>query len=352
MAALRGAIGAHLVGSIPLADEREVFASACGALGTHLRRVPDGETGDRAGWILFQRAMLRQHPAMEPDRSVPKLEMLQADGTPVGPAHRLLKFRDDIDPRAVTFSTGYVEAAEASYASFRQLKSAGTIPAPVRFQVCLPTPFANAYTWISPPAREAFIAAYTRSILGDVARISGAVSAPELAIQFDVCQEILIYEGYFAGRPASYRSDIAASLGSLGDAVPASVELGYHLCYGSPLDAPLARPADAGVATMLANDIVAALKRSVDWLHLPVPVDRSDAAFFAPLAGLALPEKTELYLGLIQRGDTEGNEARIAAALAVVDTFGVATECGWGRARGIDVAAVFAEHTALARPIR
>jgi hypothetical protein len=64
-----------------------------------------------------------------------------------------------------------------------------------------------------------------------------------------------------------------------------------------------------------------------------VPIERDDDAFFAPLAELALPEGTELYLGLVHREDgAEGARRRIAAAEKVVPVFGVATECGIGRA--------------------
>ena len=44
----------HLVGSVPLADAHEVFSTVSEALGPHLRRIPDGETGDRSDWITFR----------------------------------------------------------------------------------------------------------------------------------------------------------------------------------------------------------------------------------------------------------------------------------------------------------
>jgi len=37
--------GAHLIGSVPLADTEAVFRTVAGALGPHLARIPDGETG-------------------------------------------------------------------------------------------------------------------------------------------------------------------------------------------------------------------------------------------------------------------------------------------------------------------
>jgi len=73
------------------------------------------------------------------------------------------------------------------------------------------------------------------------------------------------------------------------------------------------------------------VRRPVDFLHLPVPRERDDAGYFAPLRGLVLPGPTRLYLGLIHHGDTQGDRRRIDAARAVVPSFGVATECGWGR---------------------
>jgi hypothetical protein len=37
----------HLIGSVPPADREQVFRRVAGALGPYLRRLPDGETGER-----------------------------------------------------------------------------------------------------------------------------------------------------------------------------------------------------------------------------------------------------------------------------------------------------------------
>src|SRR6266566_6708212 len=44
----------HLVGSVPLGDAEEVFCAAGTILGGRLRRIPDGETGERINWIGWQ----------------------------------------------------------------------------------------------------------------------------------------------------------------------------------------------------------------------------------------------------------------------------------------------------------
>jgi hypothetical protein len=142
---------------------------------------------------------------------------------------------------------------------------------------------------------------------------------------------VLVFEGYFPSRPADYKERVFSLLARLGDAVPADVEMGYHLCYGSPADQHLVMPTDAGILAEIGAAIFSTVARPVDFLHLPVPRERDDPAYFAPLRSLRRPEHTRLYLGLIHHDDAAGDRRRIDTARRVVDGFGVATECGWGR---------------------
>ena len=158
-----------------------------------------------------------------------------------------------------------------------------------------------------------------------------AVPARDLAIQFDVCQEILAFEDYFPGRPPDYKSVMFATLGRLGDAVPPLVELGFHLCYGSPADEHLVQPRDAAILVEMMNGIAATVRRHVDYMHIPVPKGRDDDAYFAPLRDWRRRDGTRLYIGLIHHDDEAGDARRIAAAKRVVPEFGIASECGWGR---------------------
>jgi hypothetical protein len=57
------------VGSIPLPSAEDVFRLLSREVGPFLRRMPDGETGERTLWIRFQQKMLAQHPVIEPDTS-------------------------------------------------------------------------------------------------------------------------------------------------------------------------------------------------------------------------------------------------------------------------------------------
>jgi hypothetical protein len=93
-------------------------------------------------------------------------------------------------------------------------------------------------------------------------------------------------------------------------------------------------PLDAASMVSFANDLVEHAGHRVSFVHMPVPIARSDDAFFAPLRDLALPSSCQLFLGLLHAADgTEGALRRVRAARKVVANFGIGTECGLGRCK-------------------
>ena len=321
----------HFVGSVPLDDPEEVLRVIGTSVGGHICRIPDGETGVRKDWIRCIQQMLATHPDMEVDPTTPPIQWRQWDGLVLREIPQM-RFKPGVDPAQVRYQTPYVEDATTSFALFDKLQKAGTIPAGVKFQVCIPTPLAPGYNYVAPGARSGFIKGFGDHIVGVVEEIARRIPADRLAIQWDVCQEVLMWEGYYDVRPANYKEEIWEVLGRVGNAVPAPVELGYHLCYGSPKDEHLIQPKDAGNMVEMANGIFAAVRRPIQFLHMPVPKNRADAAYFEPLKGLKLPKGTALYLGLVHFDDTAGDDARLAMARRYVHVDGVSTECGWGRA--------------------
>src|SRR4029079_18424870 len=137
--------------------------------------------------------------------------------------------------------------------------------------------------------------------------------------------------GYYEPGPVDFRTETIAVLTEIGDAVPEAIELGYHLCYGSPADEHLVQPKDAGIMVEIVNAISAGVRRPIQFFHLPVPQPRADDEFFAPLEGFRLGPGTELYLGLVHHDDEGGNALRLAAARRHVRVDGIATECGMAR---------------------
>ena len=185
--------------------------------------------------------------------------------------------------------------------------------------------------YVSTAARDAYLPVYERSLTEALDGILAAIPHEQLSIQWDVCQEVLLFEDYFSSRPDDYKDQVFSQLARLGGRVPESVDLGYHLCYGSPADEHLVMPQDMTILAEMSNGLASRLQRRLDFLHLPVPKDRTDREYFLPLEGLELPGNTSIILGLIHHADAHGDVARIAAAREFLPTFGVASECGWGR---------------------
>jgi hypothetical protein len=81
----------------------------------------------------------------------------------------------------------------------------------------------------------------------------------------------------------------------------------------------------------MANAAHKEVSRPVDYYHMPVPRNRTDDAYFAPLKDLDISQ-AKLYLGLIHRTDgIAGCLRRVTAARNYVSGFGIATECGLSR---------------------
>jgi hypothetical protein len=338
--------GALLVGSLNYDDAEKTMRTASAMLGGRLRRIPDGEVGRRFHWIMFQPDVLGQADGIERVGDEPR-RLRDLDARP-------LRIADGADAAAIELpALGYADAAIDSYAIFRRLRDVGDVDSS-RFQVSLPTPVAVISSFFTGDDRVAIEPVYTAALLRELDRILAEIPAADLAIQWDVASEMGIIEraaGYGRTMEAWWPGDpfegLVSRLSRLIDAVPAGVEAGVHLCYGDAGEKHFIEPADTATLVRFANAVIAASARELTWLHLPVPIDRDDEAYFTPLAGLS--PVTELYLGLVHREDgVEGARRRIAAATTVVPRFGVATECGIGRAPAGTTESILQTHADLA----
>ncbi len=330
---------AHLVGSVPLQDAQAVFTEVGSHLHGRLKRLPDGETGERSNWIRWQYEVLENCPQLTANASDPSTKRLAQfqlrDGASI----------EDVD----LGNLGYSDAAIASYDVFAVQKKAGLIAADCRFQVSLPTPLAPMQFYVSPELRAALEPRYESALLRELNTITAAIPADQLAIQWDTAVEFGILEGTFASHLTDPLPDVLDRVVRLGNAVPPGIELGYHLCYGDSNHKHFCEPTDAGHLVDVANGINDGLERRLDWIHMPVPKERLDDAFYAPLASLQLSQETDLFLGLIHMTDGEdGTLRRIAVARRHCGGFGVATECGFGRRPAETVPPLLQLHASVA----
>jgi hypothetical protein len=338
--------GVHLVGSVPLQDNAAVFREVSSKLGNHLRRIPDGETGTRKNWIFWQFPLLTAVPQFEVSSSS-EGGIYQAGAPP------RLQLRAGASTGDVELpSLGYRDAALDSYLLFSELKNRGEIDVRVRFQVSLPTPLAVIHGRFIPRDQGAVEELYERKLLEELDGIVAAVPAGELAVQWDTAVEFSLLEGILDSYFPDKEAGVLERLLRLGSHVPEEVQLGYHLCYGDLGHKHFKEPENTSKLVMIANGVAEGLQRPLNWIHMPVPRNRTDEAYFAPLRDLQLQSETEFYLGLVHLTDgLEGTRARIVAAQAVIRNFGVATECGLGRRDPETIPELLAIHAQVADPV-
>lgn len=318
----------HLIGSVPLADETAVFEMVSSKLAGAIHRIPDGETGERTNWIRWQIHAFKGCAQLE--LAIPAAKIAGIQDTLARPFFRI---RDGFDPASIELpALGFAREAEKSYAVFSRLQAAGRIAPYVRFLVCIPTAVPLAGTFVVPEHRAMVEPAIERALAREVREIAVAIPHDKLSIQWDVAIEIVGADGgfdlYYDDPIAGGIERVVRHLGF----VPADIDAGVHLCYGDPGHKHIIEPKDLGTCVIFTNRIVAASSRPVAFMHLPVPRNFMEDAYYEPLRNLRVPAETEIYLGLVHYTDAPaGNEQRMGIAKRYLAKFGVATECGFGR---------------------
>jgi hypothetical protein len=120
-----------LVGSVPLESSKAVFEAVGTELGKVIKRIPDGETGARKDWVVWQGDVFKNAQGLEPGST----RELQG-------GYRFILYKVKPGETVKFGSLGYAAAAIRSYEDFKRARSEGKIPTGTRFQVSLPTPIA------------------------------------------------------------------------------------------------------------------------------------------------------------------------------------------------------------------
>lgn len=339
----------YIVGSVPLPSSAAVFETLSAALGPHLRWLPDGETGPRLDWVASMEWVFSSNPALVPSGKLFQLH-------PQTPPKIRYRLRGGAKVEELRFpNLGYADAAIASYADFARLKAAGRIPTRVKFQVDLVPAHSVLWLFLDDDLHAAVDPIYNRAVLDELARITAAIPHDQLAIQFDVASAV--FARLERGEPSSYgrtkvemQETFSRILIGLAACAPRDVDLLFHLCYGDANHRHVVEPTDMSDMVDFANRVCANLDRPVQLFHFPAPRDRTDDAYYAPLARLRLHPKTSICIGLVHHTDgVAGTRARLETAKRHCAAFLIGTECGFGRRPPETLAELLAIHAEVAR---
>jgi hypothetical protein len=338
----------YLVGSVPMASAGEVFEKVSAALGTRIKRLPDGETGERGDWISWLEPVFAEHPSFQKSG-----EFFRVHATGTGRERYTLKA--GIKPHDIRFDNlFYADIAKQSYAEFKRLKDAGKIAAGTKFQVDLVPAHSVIWLFLVDSLHAPIDPVYNDALKREIDKIAAAIPHDELAIQFDVASAVFARlernEASSYGRTkAEMQETFGNILVELGDRVPSDIDLLYHLCYGDSGHKHVVEPTDMNDMVDFANRVARQIKRPVQLIHMPVPRNRSDDAYFAPLKRLKLKPETELCLGLVHHTDgVEGSKRRLETAKRHAAYFSIATECGFGRRDAATIPELLQIHATVA----
>ncbi len=314
------------VGSVPPEDEEAVFRAFAAHVGECAARYPDGETGERINWIRWQHHIFNNNPAFEL----------------VNPAGALAGYKDALkrpffkvrpEARDITFkSLGFAAQAATSFATFSRLKTDRIIPRGTRFQVSIPTVLAILSGFVVIEDRARVEPALEAAMKREVDRLTASIPYNELSIQWDVCHEIVGADGGYKLHFDDTLTNAVERVRRQVEFVRPDIEAGIHLCYGDPGHKHIIEPKDPRTCVAFANKLCGSVKRLINWIHIPIPRGWLSETYYKPLADLRVPSGTEIYLSLVHYTDgLEGTRRRMELASRYLTSFGIATECGFGR---------------------
>ena len=270
-----------LVGSIPLDTPEQVFRDFGKPLGAALKTMPDGEVGPRKHWISrIHYQVLSGHPELEtvqrpaPENGVERLFPRNAARQHGGSRSRTASSASASATPAGASATRATPSTPISCS--RRCARRASLPKHLRFQVSLASVNSALPPRIFP--NKADIAkirpGFTDALAAEVDTIVKHIPNDDLAIQWDCSTEVQDAYGAVPG----YSADGAiernvAQFRILSPRIPESVELGYHFCFGTLGGWPRFAPADLSATVDLANAIIEASGRRVDWIHIPVLPD-------------------------------------------------------------------------------
>jgi hypothetical protein len=342
----------HFNGSVNLPDAETVMREISSRIPNGVRRMTDGETGDRGYWINFQTSKFEQMPEFETVATGQAYET--AAGAPDMPQLRLT---EGASAEMINWpNLGYADEYTKSFATFERMQNEGKIAADVRFQLQYPTPLASVAGTFVPDDLPKIAPSYEQALFADLDTALERLPHEKIAVQWDVAVEFGALEG--AMGPKVALDQIAPGLVRCLERVPAEVPVGMHLCYGDYGHQHFKQPESLQMQVDLVNAVSSAARRPLNFVSFTVPQARHDSAYFEPLAGLRTGPDTELDFALVPYHPGDQASGTTAEQIELIDAallsspggtrhWGICTECGMGRVDAADVPGILDLHSQI-----
>jgi hypothetical protein len=320
-------------GGVPADTVGDVFRLLSDSVGARALAYPDGEIGERQGWIMALGATTWSKSA-----GIEEIDTPLSDDDPMA-VFKAFRLGDGVTEVSLDGLLPYAKGAIESYAIFRRMRDEGVIPASVRFQ--MPIPMAHDAVCFYFPNRDDWpivMAAWIKALRREYEEMLAVIPAEDLVIQLDYCTELCQIAGATRDQAewmpttdpdralAEFTAESYVAPHSAG--LPDEVLLGYHICAGTYPTQPVAQLEDIALPVEVANRLTKSSGRRVDYFHLPVMRESHDA-YFTPLERLGIDDGARVFLGLECNDGLDALKSRIDDAGRHLDDFGVAHYCGY-----------------------
>jgi hypothetical protein len=323
-------------GAVPEEDVETVFRLLAGEVGSRALALPDGEVGDRRGWIYALKRTV-----WERCEDIEAIPSAFPEGTPYrerfSPSFRIREGAAEVRLGGLL---PHARDAVQSYEIFRRLREEGVIDPGVRFLVTFPGAYDAISVWFPDASNwSALIDAWTSAVQVECRRMLEVIPPEDLAVHIDYAAETGLLTGALGDVYPWVPRDLiengfarvtsAEYLAPHFEGLPETVLAGYHICLGAFPKFPRIPISDLGAIVDAANRLAVNSGRRIDYFHLPV-VPNADEHYFAPLARLDVGAAA-VYLGLECADGVEAMDRRMTHARKFLKRFGVAHYCGYSR---------------------
>ena len=333
---------AHLVGSIPLESGEAAMTAALDRMAPALQSLPDGETGERANWIIHIIEAFRDHPDLELKRQG---DWSDYNATPV------FRVRNGHTLRGESLDFGHVDAFEQHYPLFLKLREQYGRD-DLTYQVGIPGDFDMALFTLGPTGPFRQRKPFTEATLREIRAIHDR-AGDDVVFQIEVPAELVFVARMPAPLQPAMAKFLAGGIARLAEQSPVGARFGVHLCLGDMNHRALGRMTDVAPLVRLSNAVVDAWPsgRPLEFIHAPfaaaIEPPVNSRRFYAPLRDLRLPRNVEFIAGFAHEDQPLHAQVALRDYLDELTgrEVGIATACGLGR-RDRDAAVAAMDRTA------
>lgn len=331
---------ALLVGSMPFENEEEAMRLALDQLGGALWALPDGEIGEksekfprgtRSAWVQVAIDLCANDPdnwhmVRDAKRNADGFPVDYVSGERLTPKHPPKEMDKHLNLH-------YHDYFFSSYPIFKRLREEKGLPN-LKMQVGIPTGLGICFAMLSPINALRYAAAFNRRLAWEVNEIL-KVGGDDVIFQIEIPAELAL-----AHRAPAFMGWLPVnSMMTLIKNIDPAAKLGIHMCFGDLNNQALTQAKTLEKAVAFTNRMVKAWPSTHSLLYVHFPLAEAaepptmDAAYYAPLKDIQLPNGVKFVAGFIHEKRTLEEHLQILKTIEELrgKQVAVACSCGMGR---------------------